>query len=195
MISPCAKALTAALIIFSSCIAPAATSKHSHKSHPASTTIFDKTFCSNRLTPHEPDHIYADYRRVSPDGKYVARVTLGDGEVGYATVYRNTAGAHPWAHAKKVSREFDDIRNCAWLPGRPHSFVVATGGADYGAGYLALWTGKGQTRFLQRARVEDGEGYSIQSISSNGHTLVYQHSGSDQHDVEFQRTHSLNIPR
>ncbi|BDI30837.1 hypothetical protein CCAX7_28880 [Capsulimonas corticalis] len=184
MVSSCAKALTTTLLILSSCVAPAAVRHNSHHSHSHSkkSIVFDKTFAGHKLSPIAADHFTCDYGRFSPDGKYIARIAVGDAEVGSAIVYRYLAGSHPFSRRYRVSREFVNIDNCAWVPGRPHSLVVAAGGADYGTGFIALWTGKGHTHFLRKAKFEEGEGFSILHMAPDGSSLIYKRFGYSETD-------------
>lgn len=159
--------------------------------------VFDTATPAKRLSGKAPDYIYTELLRKSPDGKYVARLTGREGEVGYVEIYRLDTGARKLLRRGRIGRAFEDVHGCAWIPGHGHWLAISAGGADYGRGLLALWKGPKDTRMLRLAKSEDGEGYNIRSVSPDGRRLVYEHFGDNSPDPDYKRKSriALILPR
>jgi hypothetical protein len=160
----------------------------------AAGQVFDKASPSIRLPggpPGSPDFAQS---RPSPDGKYVARLVVGEGEVGYLAVYHKGTGGWRLLQKGRVSRLFEDVGGCAWVPHHDHWLLVSAGGADYGEGLLALWTGEGAARILRRAKTPDAnEGFNVRSVSADGRTVVYEHFGENSPDPGYRRNTRLRL--
>lgn len=158
---------------------------------------FDKSAKGMPLRYGPPDYAYDQILRPSPDGRYVARLVTSDGEVGYLTVYPNQPGRQHFLKHDAVSRQFADTNGCVWVPGHGHWLIVSTGGADYGEGMIALWTGSKHTRMLRRAKSSDGEGFNVRGVTVDGHTLIYaliyEHFGENSPDPDYKRQGHLRM--
>lgn len=174
------------------CLLPCSPCTGAGKSH-LEGAVFDKSSPSTRRLPRPPEFIFTELRRVSPDGRYVAQLTDRDAEVGYLIVYRNRPGAKSLAKRDKVSQEFANVNGCVWVPRRGHWLVVSTGGADYGEGMVALWSGSKRARRLLRAKSEDDEGFNVRSISADGRSLVYEHFGINSPDPDDKHNTRMRL--
>ncbi len=123
-------------------------------------------------------------RVVSPDGRYVAVMTMPDAEVGEVAVYARGA-AKP-----KVLVRFDNADDYIWVPYHGHLLLVATGGGDFGEGMLAAWNSGRHFRYLRRAKHPEDEGYIIKGVTANGRSVVYEHFTGD---VQHGETHKLRL--
>lgn len=149
---------------------------------------FDKSSePSQKLKYQAPDYLFNQVVRVSPDGKYVARLGTTDAEVGILTVYRRAGKKNVFTKSYKVSQEFGNVNSGIWVPKVGHHLVVTMGGADYGSGGIALWTNSHKTRFLRRAKSEVAEGFSAWGVSSDGRILYYEHFGLNSPDPKYKR--------
>jgi hypothetical protein len=110
--------------------------------------------------------------RVSPDKRYVARIEMGDGEVGYLYVGHATLGGRNNFRLTYLFK-VDDVHGCIWMPNRRHTLIYSSGGADYGRGYLGVWNGR--NHLLKKAKLEEGEGYDITSYEPHRHELRYDY--------------------
>lgn len=155
--------------------------------------VFDTATPAKRSPGKAPDYTSSELLRKSPDGKYVARLICGEGEVGTIEIYRVVAGGHKLQQRDRVSREFEDVHGCAWIPGHGHWLAVSAGGADYGRGLLALWKDPKDTRMLRLAKAEADEGYNIRSVSPDGRRLVYEHFGDNSPDPDNKRTSRITL--
>lgn len=153
---------------------------------------FDRTSKSSVVRPVAPDYIAYIIRRPSPDGKYVAELSVGDGEVGYITVYRRPGRSKTRRHAA-VSQVFANVDSAVWVPRHEHWLAVSTGGAGYGDGMIVLWTGERRTRMLRRARNPEGEGFRISKVSIDGRILIYQHFGENSPDPDLDGKHRYRL--
>src|SRR5579884_1003951 len=70
---------------------------------------------------------------LSPDRRFRAVLSVGEGEEASLRVYDGRLSARP------VLR-LDDVEGFVWVPGTPHSLVVAASGT-YGRAMLAYWNG------------------------------------------------------
>ena len=147
---------------------------------------FDKAALNTPLKAKAPDYYYDERAIISPDGKYVARFTSGEGEEGFLTVYRRAGKKNVWAKRYAVSHRFEEVDTCMWVPKQPHHLLIGTWG-DSQRSYLALWTGTGQTRYLKRGIQEFNrvDGYNVYGTSPDGRVLYYEHyiyniSGKDE---------------
>jgi hypothetical protein len=161
------------------------------KNETCAGCVFDKASPSVHLPGGPPDYVDTELRRTSPDGEYVAQLICGGGEVGYLAVYRRGTGGWRMLRRGRVSRIFEDARGCAWVPRHGHWLLVSAGGADYGPGLLARWTGQRYTRILRRAASPVGEGFNVRSVSRDGRLVIYEHFGDNSPDTEDKRNTRL----
>jgi hypothetical protein len=133
------------------------------------------------------DPLYKIVERMSPDGKYLAELNVLDSQPSYLVVYKLRSSPKSGSH-RLVRHVFENANGCAWIPGHGHWLTISAGGCDYGRGFLALWAGPKDTRFLRRAKSEVGEGYDLRSVSADGHSLVYEHFGENSSDPDDKRT-------
>ena len=154
---------------------------------------FNKTSPGRKLQVKATDYYFKEIVRVSPDGKYVARLVVGDGEVGYITVYRRVGAHNVFTKRYTVSQTFENVNSGIWLPRFPHRLVVTMGGADYGAGGIVFWTGSRKARFLRRAKDENSEGFNALGVSRDGRILYYEHFGKNSPDPYFKRNVLLKM--
>ena len=146
---------------------------------------FDKSSPGTELKAKAPDYIYGEVVRVSPDGKYVARLVRQEGEYGGLTVYRRVGKKNIFSKRYAVSRFFDDVGGCIWVPHHQHRLVVTNGGD--GRGGIALWNGPNKTRFLKRNSFDVGDGYNAYGTSLDGRVLYYEHFGPGTRDPDGNR--------
>ncbi len=160
---------------------------------------YDKTALNTPLQVKAPDY-YSDERAlVSPDGKYVARFTGGEGEYGYLTVYRRAGKKNVWAKRYAVSRKFDDVTSCIWVPKRAHCLIVSAGYENEASIGIAMWDGPGKMRVLKRLKVKFNvpDNYAIYGTSPDGRVLYYEHYGTGTPDPDYKRdtVQKLILPR
>ena len=157
---------------------------------------FDKTSATTRLQAKAPDYFSWQKALVSPDRKYVARFTYGEGEEGFLTVYRRAGKKNVWAKRYAVSRQFKEVESCLWLRGYQHHLLVATSG-DVQVSYIASWTGADKTQFLKKGHGTGVEGFNIYGTSPDGHILYYEHFGPNSPDSKYNRdtVQTMRLPK
>jgi hypothetical protein len=123
--------------------------------------------------------------RLSPDKKYVARIVLGDGEVGQLYIGHAIRGGRKDFRGRFLFT-LQDVNGCLWLPVHRHSLAYSSGVADYGRGYLGVWNGK--NHIIIRAQSEVDEGYDITSFDPAKDKLSYDYLPPE---MSSQRQHKL----
>lgn len=116
---------------------------------------------------------------VSPDGKYIVRISpqYGEGgeEVPSFTVLPRRAGGR----ARRDIGGWPSVTNFAWLPHHPHSLVVALNSDGNSQGDLLLCTGTRRPVILRHGKYVSDEDFSIEAVSAAGRTLIYKRYGYD----------------
>jgi hypothetical protein len=126
----------------------------------------------------------------SPDGRYVARLTHGDGNT-WRLAITGVGGRSPLV-------EVDDVQALVWIPGHRHRLVVASCGI-YGTAQLGLWQGGSRWRSLHRVRDPGQECFTLYWVTRDGRSIVYgydpainrQHAGEEP----LQHRRWLRLPR
>ena len=161
---------------------------------------FDKS--SKPQTPLKakaPDWYHWQVVRVSPDGKYAARLTVTDGEYANVVVYRRINQRNIWAKRYSVSRNFEDVTDCIWAPKHAHRLVVSAGYENEAGIGIALWDGPGKMRVLKRLKVKFNftDNYGIYGTSPDGRILYYEHLSDDVANPknEFDVMRTLTLPK
>ena len=152
----------------------------------------DKTGANTPLQEKAPDYFSWQTALVSPDGKFVARFTTGEGEQGFLTVYRRAGKQNVWAKRYAVSRTFEEVESCLWVPNQRHRLLVGTYG-DSQVSYLALWMGANQTHYLRRGLKNKADGLNIWGTSPDGRVLYYEHYGEGTADPNYRRDTVLKM--
>jgi hypothetical protein len=113
-----------------------------------------------------PRRLYERRDYPSPDGRYIARLRHGDGDVWDLTVV--AAGTHRQIAAA------DDIQDLIWAPGKPHRLVAAACGV-YGKALLGMWEGGPHWHSLYAVRRPDEECFTLYGVTRDGRSIVYGH--------------------
>ena len=136
---------------------------------------------------------------LSPDGKYVVRIFPqggeGDDMVPSFTVLTRKAASR----TRHTSAGWSAVANFAWVPGKPHTLVVArAGGGDYGSA-LMLWRGPGPIVTLLRQGKDAADiDFSLERVSPDGRMLTYKRYGDDAPvpaGLKTAKPHTLTLPR
>ncbi|RYG63288.1 hypothetical protein EON80_21535, partial [bacterium] len=114
---------------------------------------------ARHLEAKAPDYIHYEVLHPSPDGKYVAQVTVADAEITTITIYRKRAGRQRFVKREAVSPAIEGAGGGIWVPRHPHTLAYATGSA-YSWGSLGLWDGGKKVRILRRGKGPE-EGFSL----------------------------------
>lgn len=133
-------------------------------------------------------------RYLSPDGQYLAQVTIGEAEVKGLTLY----AVHPKKTSSKapIIPEVDDVQGFAWVPGRPHTLIISADGSDYGKAMLALWRG-GKTLanlVVVKDHTPDAEGFRLICVSADGRTVYYEHTQDAEKLIGLDKIRALKLP-
>jgi hypothetical protein len=140
---------------------------------PKNTVLaFDKQSPGKKLKATPPDYDDKEVVRVSPDGKYVARLVMGEGEWSYVTVYRTLGKQNVFTKRYAVSDSFNIVEGCIWLPRYGHKLIVSTT-AEAG-GKIAMWTNPKRVQLLRTFKTVD-ESFNALGVSRDGRILYYQH--------------------
>jgi len=124
----------------------------------------------------------------SPDGKYAAKIKIGEGEARILTVLQKTS-LGGWT---KTSSDIVSVVNFIWCPKKPHFLIVATDGV-YGPGLLDVWQPSSGLKELGKS-YRDGGWYRITSISNTGDRVYFEH-GLNDITSDKSRIYSKNLPK
>ena len=164
---------------------------------PKLIPAFDKSSKGMRYSANPRNHIYWEVRRVSPDQKFVACITVGDGEVGFLRVYKYDNKTKKPLVAQPVTRFFSDAQGCVWVPKHGHWLVVSVGGYDDvelpERGKIMLWSGNKGFRLLRQAKNAAMEGFDVRGVSSSGRYIIYEHYGPGSPDPNYKRNKRLKL--
>ncbi len=149
---------------------------------PSSALIpaFDNSSAGIKGSNKAPEYINYEVHRVSPDGKYMARLISGEGEVARLQVYRyvKTKTKIPSFRAKDlVSKTYDEADGVAWVPKHGHWLVISAGN-DVVPPRITLWMGNSK-RVLKRGCKSSPnlqERFDLRSVSADGRFIIYDHS-------------------
>ena len=151
------------------------------------------------LKAKAPGWFHWEVVRVSPDKKYVVRLTVTDGEYANVVVYRRIGKKNVWAKRYAVSRNFEDVMSCVWAPKHAHRLIVSAGYENEAGIGIALWDGPSKMRVLKRLKIKFNvtDNYEIHGTSADGHILYYAHFSSDvanpKNDYDIMQT--LILPK
>jgi hypothetical protein len=156
---------------------------------------FNKSSPGKDLKAKEPDYIYGEVVRNSPDGLYTARLIIGEGEVAYLTIYKRQGKIPVWTKKFAVSPTIESVAGCVWVPRRGHQLAFSTSDS-YGEAGIGLWSGNRKIRWLRPPGPAD-EHFDITGISSDGRTLVYEHHimGAPYSKATTRKKHYLKLSR
>ncbi|MDQ2730375.1 MAG: hypothetical protein M3Y56_01840 [Armatimonadota bacterium] len=132
------------------------------------------------------DYHPRDHR--SPDGMYLARLGMGEGEAGVLTIWR----VHRGGPSSLILRRVWDVCGALWLPSRPHALAFGAS-STYGPPMLALWNG-GQLHQLVRVKDPEGELFELWGLAADGHTLLYSRGEDSSKGIVWRRYH-VRVPR
>jgi hypothetical protein len=156
---------------------------------------FDLSSPGKDLEGKEPDYIYKEVVRNSPDGLYTARLIMSDGEVGYLTIYKRQGRTPVWTKKLAASNQIDCVSGCVWVPRQGHQLAFSTSDT-YGEAGIGLWSGNRKIRWLRPAGPVD-EHFDITGISPDGLTLVYEYQNFNvpYSKASAKKKHYLKLPR
>ncbi len=121
-------------------------------------------------------HIH-DY--LSPDGKYVVRISPQYGEGGEEVPSLTVLDLSSARHTRHVSDQWATVTNLVWLPCHPHTLAVALNSDGDFTSALLLWRGPKQTHTLRQGKGTADDDFSIEGVSADGLTLTYKRFGYD----------------
>jgi hypothetical protein len=121
---------------------------------------------------------WAVIERTSPDGQYVAQIVEGDAEADELLIGRAKL-RRMHSLVKSPLEDVSNVNSCIWVPGQPHTLAFGSGGEDYGVGLFALWLGPHHRMVLQHANFAIGDGFSVCGATTDGKTIIYEHSSVD----------------
>jgi hypothetical protein len=105
-----------------------------------------------------------DGDHLSPDRKYVGRARTGASPVVTVTLLERKT-------RKPLARAYA-VRGFAWVPGRPHRFVVATTSL-YGRASLRMWEGGTGWKPLVRVKEPEIAAFTLYGVTPSGRFLIY----------------------
>ncbi len=180
-----------------------ASSATSRQVTPKLIPAFDQASKGINYGANPRNHIYAEVRRVSPDGKYIVRLMSGDGEVARLQVYRyvKTKTKTPTFRSKDVvSKTYVEADGVAWVPKHGHWLVISSGGGE-AVPQITLWTGKSKRVLRRELKHEirspyESEMFDVRSVSADGRFIIYDRSlYGINGEYKLLRNLKLSLPR
>lgn len=99
---------------------------------------------AGRILDTPPDGVVRVFR--SPDHRYAAVMSTQEGSCAHMRVQDLLT--------KRYLKDYDDVMNFVWVPGKPHTLLVATD-QMYGEGIVAMWDGR--NHILKATYPNDGD--------------------------------------
>ena len=121
-------------------------------------------------------------KHFSPDGQYYVVVGPPGEE---SELLFSRPNLHPHLFYTELLGEVDPgtVNGLAWLPGKPHTLVFATGHGDPGHSMLALWNGGQKVRMLHRVDNDQDDEFKLFAVSRDGKSIIYGLHGCQLNDV------------